>query len=81
MPFSNTPYPVSFDGTNISLQNVLMISLTPDSCSGTIVGSWGGNSATPRNLSINASLSATVWPCTIVGTLNQVSGLPLNITP
>lgn len=60
--FNNIPYPVSFDGTNISLQNVLMIFVAPGTCSGTIVGSWGGNTAMPRNLSVNTSLTGTMSP-------------------
>jgi hypothetical protein len=78
--FNGTPYPVTFDGTNISLQNVLMTFFSPGSCSGSITGAWGGNTATPRTISVNASLAGSKPPsCTIVGILTQTSGAPLSI--
>ncbi|CUS46715.1 MAG: hypothetical protein V4610_20010 [Pseudomonadota bacterium] len=81
--FSGTPYTVTSDGTTVTISGVVVNTITPGGCSGTISGTWGGNSATPRFISVNASLpgGGTSDPCTIVGTLNQVSGSALSIFP
>jgi hypothetical protein len=74
--FSATPYPVTFDGTNLTLSGVVVNTITPGGCSGSISGVWGGNAASPRSIALNASLpgGGTSAPCTIVGTINQISG-------
>ncbi|QNQ09889.1 hypothetical protein [Sphingomonas alpina] len=78
--FSATPYPVSFDGTNVTLSGVVVNTITPGGCSGSISGVWNGG-ATPRSISLNASLpgGGTSAPCTIVGTITQISG-PAGLT-
>lgn len=78
--FSGTPYAVTFDGTNVTISGVVVNTITPGGCSGTISGVWG--TGTPRTIAVNASLpgGGTSDPCTIVGTLSQVSGSPVTIT-
>lgn len=81
--FSAAPYAVSFNGTFLTISNVVIATLTPGGCSGTLSGTWGGNAALQRFISFNnASVpgDGTSAPCTITGTLYQVSGSPLSIT-
>ncbi|WEJ99529.1 MAG: hypothetical protein P0Y59_21895 [Candidatus Sphingomonas phytovorans] len=87
--FSGTPYPVTVTSSGtppvytVTLSNVVVNTITPGGCSGSISATWGGNSASPRFISVNTSLpgGGSSDPCTIVGTLNQVSGPVLSINP
>ena len=78
--FSATPYPVTFDGTNVILSGVVVNTITPGGCSGTISGVWGAG--TPRTNTLNSSLPGGGYtePCKFVGTLSQISGSPVTIT-
>lgn len=81
--FSGTPYAISLSGTALNISDVVITPLTPGGCSGTLSGTWGGNTAPQRFISFNnASVpgGGTSAPCTITGTLYQVSGSPLSIT-
>jgi hypothetical protein len=80
--FSGAPYPVSFDGTNISLNGVVYRAYGPGDCTGTLSGQWRGNIATPRTIAFNTSLPGNggTAPCRFIGNLNQVSGPALSIT-
>lgn len=88
--FSGTPYTVtasSSGGTSpvytLTLNGVIVNTITPGGCSGSIGATWGGNGTPPRFLSVNASLpgGGSSDPCTIVGTLNQISGPVLSVNP
>lgn len=80
--FSGTPYVFTSDASYVNISGVVINTIVPGGCSGMIQGTWGGNSTTPRFISLNASLpgGGTSDPCLITGTLNQVSGIPLSIT-
>ncbi|WEJ98814.1 MAG: hypothetical protein P0Y59_17990 [Candidatus Sphingomonas phytovorans] len=81
--FSGAPYAVSFNGTFLTITNVVVNTLTPGGCSGALSGTWGGNNTPQRFIYFNnASLpgGGTSEPCTITGTLYQVSGSSLSIT-
>ncbi|MGH6616328.1 hypothetical protein [Sphingomonas sp.] len=80
--FSSTPYPATYNGTNLTLTGVVVNTITPGGCSGSISAVWGGGT-TPRTIAVNTTLpgGGTSAPCEINGTLSQVSGpAPLNIT-
>lgn len=80
--FSGAPYPVSFDGTSISLNSVAYLAFGPGGCTGTLSGKWSGNTASPRAILLNTSLPGDggTAPCRFTGNLNQVSGEALSIT-
>ncbi|MGH6616329.1 hypothetical protein [Sphingomonas sp.] len=71
--FSSTPYPVSYDGTNLTLSGVIVnTTFSGTGCAGPLSGVW--NNMT-KKLTLNASIpSSGPPPCTIVGVLSLVSG-------
>jgi hypothetical protein len=70
--FSGTPYPVSYDGINLTLSGVVVN--TPFSgtgCSGPLNGAWDNMT---KKLTFNTSLPGGSPPCMIVGILGLTGG-------
>ncbi len=99
--FSNQPYTANALGSPVSVLtlatvkvNIPPILIFPaDACQGTLTTLWGGNTVTPRTITLQDGVSnlpdtnpdnigATENPCRIKGTLTQISGpTQLTITP
>ncbi|WEK01032.1 MAG: hypothetical protein P0Y59_04880 [Candidatus Sphingomonas phytovorans] len=80
MTFGFTPYQVTFGNGIVTINYVRMNPITPGTCSGNIVGTWGGNFGR-RSIVVNANLpdAGLSDPCKITGNLFQVSGSDLSL--
>ena len=77
---------VVYDGTYLTISGLVIDPpLSAGLCNGPIKTVWGGNSATPRKITLSSPLSdssaTSGAPCTMVGTLNQTAGAPVSVTP
>ncbi|MGI9375654.1 MAG: hypothetical protein ACR2PC_06065 [Tsuneonella suprasediminis] len=77
---------VDFDGTYLTISGLTIdppISLGV--CTGPIKTVWGGNSASPRTITLSKPLSNSTATsgadCKMVGTLTQTGGAAVSITP
>lgn len=76
--FSATPYPVTFANGYVSLSGVVVNTITPGGCSGTIIGEWNG---LLKTIDLNSTLAGggASEPCRIIGHLSLVGGGPFTI--
>jgi hypothetical protein len=77
---------VVYDGTYLTISGLVIDPpLSSGTCTGPIKTVWGGNSASPRNITLSIPLSnssaTSGADCKMAGTLNQTAGSPLSITP
>ena len=75
-----------YDGTYLTISGLVIDPpLSSGTCTGPIKTVWGGNSASPRNITLSVPLSnssaTSGADCKMAGTLSQTAGSPLSITP
>ncbi|PZT91716.1 MAG: hypothetical protein DI637_01605 [Citromicrobium sp.] len=77
---------VFYNGTNLRISGLeLDPPISSGVCNGPIKANWGGNSATPRTITLSVPFSnssaTTGAPCKMAGTLSQTAGAPVSVTP
>lgn len=78
--FSGAPYTVTTTSLSVTAHGIVVNTITPGDCFGSISGIWSGNNARPRSISLGDSMpSGGSNLCSISGFVSQVSGPTLSI--
>ncbi|WP_374406840.1 hypothetical protein [Pelagerythrobacter sp.] len=75
-----------YNGTNLTISGLVIDPpISSGTCTGPIRTVWGGNSVSPRRITLSVPLSnssaTSGAACKMAGTLTQTAGAPVSITP